>query len=221
MPRRLVPLVAPVVALLVAFAMNRWHEARATGLRSDGDTVQVSQQVRAAGLTFGPEVTPADRAWILAAISHARPEAQRLIHEVDGLVTVNTAGTGSMMGFARSVPNGYQVWLNVSRLNGSRILDRDVAVLHELGHIVDFTLIGDKLDRSLDDGIPRGGHCDLQDGVVYGDCAPPAERIADTFAKWALGGAVSAVGSGYAIANPPSLDDWGLPLVTLAASLPS
>jgi hypothetical protein len=30
---------------------------------------------------------------------------------------------------------------------------------------------------------------------------------------------VSAVGSGYAIASPPSLDEWGLPLVSLADGL--
>jgi hypothetical protein len=221
MPRRFAPIVVPAVVLLIALAMNHRHDARAGGVRSDGDTIQITPEIRRAGLSFGPEVAPSDRAWILAAIAHARPEAQRLVHEVDGLVTVNTGGTGSMIGYARSMPNGYQIWLNVSRLDGSRKLDRDVAVLHELGHVVDFTLIADALDRTLDDGIPRGGHCDLQDGVAYGDCAPPEERLADTFAKWALGGAVSAVGSGYAIANPPSLDDWGMPLVTLAASLPN
>ena len=47
----------------------------------------------------------------------------------------------------------------------------------------------------------------------------PEERFADTFAKWALRGGVSAVGAGYGVANPPSLEDWGAPLSALAVSL--
>jgi len=222
MPRRLSPFAAIVLVCLLAGLANRWREADAADGRLqtlDGDTVHITPAIRAGGLRFTAAVSPADRAWVLEAIAHARPEAQRLVHEVDGLVTVDTAGSGPMMGLTESQPYGFRVWLNVARLNGSRRLDRDVTVLHELGHVIDFALIPEKLGRTLDDGIPRGGHCDQQNGVVYGDCAASEERIADTFAKWALGGAVSAVGSGYAISNPPSLDDWGLPLVTLAGSL--
>jgi hypothetical protein len=222
MPRRLAPFAAIALVCLMAAMANRWRDADAADgrLRTlDGDTVHITPEMRAGGLRFGPEVTAADRAWVLEAIAHARPEAQRLVQEVDGLVTIHTAGSGPMMGLTESQPDGFRVWLNVARLNGSRRLDRDVTVLHELGHVIDFALIPDALDRTLDAAIPRGGHCDQQNGVVYGDCAPAEERVADTFAKWALGGAVSAVGSGYAISNPPSLDDWGLPLVTLAASL--
>src|SRR5690349_5149318 len=51
---------------------------------------EVTSDIRAAPLRFGPNVSPADRAWILAAIANARPEAQRLIAEVDGLVVVDT-----------------------------------------------------------------------------------------------------------------------------------
>ena len=52
-----------------------------------------------------------------------------------------------------------------------------------------------------------------------GACAAPAERFADTFAKWALRGSVSAVGAGYEVANPPSLEDWGAPLAALSVKL--
>ena len=55
---------------------------------------------------------------------------------------------------------------------------------------------------------------------MTGSCAEPAERFADTFAKWALRGGVSAVGAGYEVANPPSLEDWGAPLAALSASSP-
>jgi hypothetical protein len=44
----------------------------------------------------------------------------------------------------------------------------------------------------------------------------PEERFADTFAKWALRGAVSGVGSGYSLATPVSLETWGEPLGLLA-----
>ena len=54
---------------------------------------------------------------------------------------------------------------------------------------------------------------------MTGACAEPAERFADTFAKWALRGGVSAVGAGYEVANPPSLEDWGAPLSALSVSL--
>ena len=69
---------------------------------SDGDTVDVSAEARAAGLTFAPGVAPGDRQWILAAVARARPEAARLIAEVDGLVRVGTyAEPGPVLGVNR------------------------------------------------------------------------------------------------------------------------
>jgi hypothetical protein len=209
--------------ILAVVANHRLGGTAAAGdgqLRTDdGDTVLITPAVRRAGLRFGPEVSADDRAWVLGAIANARPEAQRLVHEVDGLVTIETAGTGPMMGLTRPRADGFTVWLNINRLDGTRKVDRETTVLHELGHVIDFALIPAKVGHGLDDGIPRGGHCDQQDGVVYGNCAPAEERIADTFSKWALGGRVSALGAGYAIADPPSLDGWGVPLVTLANAL--
>jgi hypothetical protein len=224
MPRPPVLVAAIVLAcLLLAAAVNKRVGAASAGdgtLRSDdGDTVHMTPALRDAGLRFSPAVSATDRAWVLAAIAAARPEAQRLIGEVDGMVTIDTAGSGAMMGLTQPQPTGFRVWLNVSRLNGTRRIDRDTTVLHELGHVIDFALIPEGLDRRLDDGIPRGGQCIQQNGAIYGNCAPAEERIADTFAKWALGGSVSALGAGYAIANPPSLDVWGQPLVALAGSL--
>jgi hypothetical protein len=219
---RPVVVAAVLACVLMAGVLSRVRAAADDGsLRSDdGDTVHITPAIRHAGLRFAPEVTASDRAWMLAAIAKARPEAQRLVHEVDGMVTITTAGSGAMMGLTQPLPDGFRVWLNVGRLDDSRLVDRDTTVLHELGHVIDFALIPDALDRKLDDGIPRGGNCDLQNGVFYGDCAPGPERIADTFAKWALGGSVSALGAGYTISSPASLDAWGLPLAALAGSLP-
>jgi hypothetical protein len=77
------------------------------------------------------------------------------------------------------------------------------------------------LNRRLDDAIPRGGPCIHDDLGSAGGCTPVQERFADTFAKWALGGAVSAAGAGYMIPAPASLEDWGAPLGALAARLPA
>ena len=207
------------VAALVVLGLLA-HAARG-GPSKPGDGI--SDEQRRAGLTFEGDVAPADREWVRAAIASVRPEARRLIDEVDGLVAIKTGtvGDGGPMGYAQRVgPHRYTVWLNVGKLDGERYRDRNVVVVHELGHVIDGELIDDQLAAKLDAGIPRGDHCDVQDGVEYGSCAVPQERLADTFAKWALNGAVSAVGSGYALATPASLEDWGRPLGELALSLP-
>ena len=60
-----------------------------SGLAATG-VPEVDEATRAATLRFAPEVKRSDRAWILAAVANARPEAQRLIAEVDGLIEVRT-----------------------------------------------------------------------------------------------------------------------------------
>ena len=49
----------------------------------------------------------------------------------------------------------------------------------------------------------------LRDAPSRGDCTAPQERFADTFAKWALRGAVSSAGAGYGLLTPASLETWG------------
>jgi hypothetical protein len=184
---------------------------------SDGDTVDITGEARAAGLTFDPGVTTGDRAWILQAIARARPEAARLIGEVDGLVVVRTfSAGGTTVGVTRGHERGFTVDLNIGYLNGERALDRATVVLHELGHVIDFALVPEALDAQLDALIPHGGPC----GAAI-DCELPEERFADTFAKWALNGAVSEVGAGYGIPMPASIEDWGAPLAQLSFRLPA
>ena len=84
-----------------------------------------------------------------------------------------------------------------------------MTVLHEYGHAIDLALVPEELNAALEAGIPRTGACGDYGGVKTGSCAEPAERFADTFAKWALRGSVSAVGAGYQVANPPSLEELG------------
>ncbi len=210
-------LAAGVVALALAgVAMRDCTQADDRLQTADGDTVTITAAARSAGPRFSADLAPDDRAWILAAIARGRPEAARLIAEVDGLVRFGSAVEPGALGVTRSGPRGYTVDVNVARLDNDRALDRATVVLHELGHVVDFALVPNSVNATLDAQIPRGGPC----GLAL-DCELLEERFADTFAKWALRGAVSEVGAGYGIALPASIEDWGSPLWQLALSLPS
>jgi hypothetical protein len=214
--RTLISAVLLVVALLVLYVrLGSAADRAALGVPGPPE---ISGDIREAGLRFDPSVPAADRAWVLAAVAAARPEAQRLIAEVDGLVTVQThREIEDAIGYAEWNGRGAVVSLDTAQLNGDRALDRNVVVLHELGHVVDFLLVPDELVHQLDAGIPRGTCRSVSEHI--GACTAPEERFADTFAKWALRGAVSMAGSGYGIPTPSSLEDWGTPLGRMAAEL--
>jgi hypothetical protein len=174
---------------------------------------------RAGGLTFAEDFPAADRSWVLQAIAKARPEARRLIDEIDGRTTVTAFYAPHAWLEGQALPDGpgpYRLRLNLARLDGERVIDRDTIVLHELGHLVDYGILPDDLRDALAARLPIAGAC--PEGFD-GDCATAAERFADTFAKWALRGAVSAVGAGYRLPTPASLEDWGAPLSALAVQL--
>jgi len=184
-----------------------------------GDEPPVSAEVRARGLTWAPDITPKDRAWIEAALNEARPEAASLIGDVDGMVTLRTvhAPGAPWVGLtAETAPGTYEIQLNLTYLNGDRKQDRNVTVLHELGHVIDFAITPPELRDELAASLPPVGSCV---GASRGDCTAPEERFADTFAKWALRGAVSLAGAGYGVASPASLEDWGAPLAKLAIAI--
>jgi len=217
--RLLLILVAGALALAaVSVAGKRAESPAGALLTEDGDTVAVTPRARAAGVRFADGVTAADRAWIAAALALARPEAAALLAEVDGMITVGPLPPGlpeGTLGLASGTPAGFTVDFAFARLDGDRVSDRTTAVLHEFGHIVDYALVDDELAATLDAQIPRDGPC----GLVVG-CDLPAERFADTFAKWALHGAVSEVGAGYGVPAPASIETWGEPLGALALALP-
>ena len=193
-------LIILAVCAIAAFAMHKRQAAAAGGA--------VSAEQRAAGLRFAPEVSAEDRAWILAAVAAARPEARRLIDEIDGLVEVRTdLRHDQAIGMAEINGDSATVHLDARLLNGERAVDRGAVVLHELGHIVDFVLVDDGVRQRMDAAIPRLGTPAVQ------------ERFAETFAKWALNGRVSIACDGYGVPNPPSIEDWGAPLAQLAIEL--
>jgi hypothetical protein len=172
--------------------------------------------VQQASLTFDAGVAPADRAAVLGAIAGARPEAQRLIGLVDGLVEINVAGTGPRaLGVTYDHGGSYGIVLDLPRVlatYGERGVDR--VVLHELGHVVDAALVPEQLDAALDAQMPPGYAC--PPGERTSACAPRAERFAETFAKWATGDIGVNLNVGYAVAPPVvALDRWGEPLAAL------
>jgi hypothetical protein len=165
-------------------------------------------------------VAPADRAWIEASVAQARPEAATLIRHAIGGVTFRTAYQPDAAWAGLTMADGhgaYTVTLNLSFLDSRRGVGlRNDVVLHELGHVVDFAEVPDDVVDRLAAEVPVSGTCLTPD---TGDCTSPTERFADTFAKWALRGAVSVAGAGYSIPMPASLEDWGAPLGLLAAHL--
>jgi hypothetical protein len=218
MRRTLGLLVTVAVAAALSAVVGGHGSALGVG---NGGRPDITPAVRAATLRFSSDMAPADRAWVLAAIASARPEARRLVDEVDGMVEVapmppQNVDIGLMTELA---PDRYQIHLDVANLDGYARGDRATVVLHELGHVIDRALLDDPLRARLESSIPRTGSCGSLP-EPRGDCAAPAERFADTFAKWSLRGAVSIVGAGYGVAAPASLEDWGAPLAALAAGLP-
>jgi hypothetical protein len=221
------PRLQRAAAALLVLALAGLAVLIASGERAIGDGLsidapRITRAERAASASYAPSVPEADRVWIEAALASARPEAQRLIAEVDGLVTYQVH-RGDPLGVTRSrispVRATFEISFDVTLLDGERAQDRAVTVLHEYGHAIDLALVPKELGDQLEAAIPRGGPCGDYGGVLTGSCATPAERFADTFAKWALRGSVSAVGAGYQVTNPPSLEDWGAPLVALANRL--
>src|SRR3954468_18683973 len=168
---------ALIVFLLCAAASL--FALRAHGAIAGGEG-EITPEVRAATLNLD-SVAPQDRVWIQAAIATARPEAQRLIAEVDGVVTVRTdlraAGVPEdAIGLTRSNGQGADVVLGVDRLNTDRAIDRNMVVLHELGHVIDFLLVDDQLMGTLDAAIPPSRECgEALDGA--GGCSAVQERF--------------------------------------------
>ncbi|HMJ36878.1 MAG TPA: hypothetical protein VK501_23435 [Baekduia sp.] len=217
MPDRTRSLAAPLIALAVVALV-----VLATRPRGAASTAQQGRQVgrvtateRAATFAFDPAAAPADRDAVLLAVSHARPEAQRLIAAIDGIVDVHVASTAAgIAGTTQSVGPRYSVTLNlavVSRRYGQRGIDR--TVLHELGHVVDFALVDSALHRRLDAAIPTGYGCDEQQ---MGGCADTRERFAESFAKWATRDIGVDLYLGYKVPPPDDLESWGAPLASVA-----
>jgi hypothetical protein len=205
-----------VLGLLLVVLIGLRAELGGIASSQPADHPALTGKVKRAGLRFAPGVVPSDRQLVLGAIAGARPEARRLVDLVDGLVTVDVGGAnssaGDAVGVTRSGPGGFQVTLDLAsvwREAGMRGVQR--LVLHELGHVVDGAIVPAELERALVAEVPLGYGCDEHEPT--GSCAPPKERFAETFAKWATGDIGVNVPLGYKVLPPDSLEDWGAQLV--------
>jgi hypothetical protein len=212
MDTRAIRIVA--VGVVIALAIGGKVTAGRGSKVSDPTQHELTPQIRAAGLTFAPGVSPGDQQWIREAVASARPEAQTLIGAVDGLVTISTVNVPDAPYVGMAEEGTDRVMFNLAYLDGERKQDRTKAVLHELGHVIDFELIPSDQMQQMAGAVPSTGACMTPES---GGCTAPEERFADTFARWALRGAVSAYGAGYQVMSPGSLESWGEPLGLLAA----
>jgi hypothetical protein len=219
MPAEYRSIAVPLLAVLAVVALAVATHSRGAGAGAPGqqqrEVGEVSASERAATFALDPTLAAADGAAILTAVAHARPEAQRLIATVDGLVDLHVASTAAgIAGATASIGPRYDVVVNlgvVSRRYGQRGIDR--TVLHELGHVIDFALVPGALHEQLDAQIPRGYGCDQQ---MMGGCADTRERFAESFAKWATRDIGVALYLGYKVPPPDDLESWGAPLARVA-----
>ena len=145
-----------------------------------------------------------DRAWILAAIRSARPEAQRLIAEIDGLVEMRTdLPRGEAIGLAEMTLDARRGQLRralAERRPRARPRRRGPARARPRGRLPAGrpTSWSQELDRA----DPARRLLRRLGALPTGACTAVEERFADTFAKWALRGRISLAGSGYGIPAP-------------------
>src|SRR5215211_4739930 len=114
---------ALLVTALAGLAVLIASGDRAIGDGLTIDTPRITDAQREAGPRYDPSVPEADRVWIEAALAAARPEAQRLIAEVDGLVEYRVH-RGDPLGVTRSQvsPLGarFEISFDVAMLDGER-----------------------------------------------------------------------------------------------------
>lgn len=208
-------LILIVGLVLIAVVASRRSDLRGRGTAAEGP-VSLTSAERDATFHFDPSVSPYDRTAVESAVARARPEARRLVDAVDGLVDLRVEQTeAGSVGTTQRIGSRYDVRLNLglaNRAGGQRGIDR--LVLHELGHVVDMALVPRSTFDALVAQVPEGYGCD---GGESGGCTAPAERFAETFAKWATGDIGVDIYLGYKIPPPADLQAWGAPLAALAA----
>jgi len=206
-----------VICLIFAGRQVMSSPVAANGVVAKGGQPVGAQQL-AATFRFAAKSGAAEQSVFLAAVAAARPEAQRLVAIVDGLVTVHFEHPpGSPIGLTRFDGTDYDVTIDLAAVTaqyGAR--EASAIVLHELGHVVDVALVNDKLRNELDGAIPTGESC-LRGGLPTGACASVQERFADTFSKWAMDDLGVNLASGYRILPPVPLETWGRPLGALVS----
>jgi hypothetical protein len=170
-------------------------------------SLAVPAGVRRAGVVFERSINRAGRRAYKAGVGSANRHARRLIDLVDGLITV---GAHSKNGYSMAHPGPMRISYNRGHLTASR-RERRMTILHELGHLIDAAMVDDSTFAKLERMVPRGGRCNPNRPTLIptGPCAVPAERFADTFAKWAMNDRGIGLRAGYNVKPPKSLKAWG------------
>lgn len=206
--REVVSLALAALALVILFA-NPFARDPVPGVTYQQD-----------GFAFDGSGAASDRRVLADAIGRSRPEAQRLIGLVDGMVLIQfVSPANGALGTTSTAPKAsgrYIVQLDLAtayRAGGQAGIDR--LILHELGHVVDFAIVPPAMRRDLFAQLASGYGCSRQG---LNECAEPEEQFAETFAKWATGNVGVNVYMGYATPLPrTSLDEWARPLTQLRA----
>lgn len=213
---------APALLLLavaiLAGAVTAWQLRSVPSVAALApERLHISGRERADGLRFEDGFDARRRAMVADAVRGARPEARRLIAEIDGLVDVGFHAGVKEVGRVRDDGGDrLEMTFDASVLDALPAPAREFVILHELGHVIDMALLADGVVAGLDAGIPRDG---CPHGPRTGACAPRHERFADTFAAWATRGR-GRISGGYRVPWPRDIEAWGAPLADVARRLP-
>jgi hypothetical protein len=109
---------------------------------------------------FADSVPIADRQWVVQAVAQARPEAIRLIQLIDQRTTIAPLGDDPYLGLTSYLPSGrHRIRLDLKRLDGDMRANRELVLLHELGHVVDRSLVPEDFRYRLAAEVPDSGFC--------------------------------------------------------------
>src|SRR3954451_23595680 len=118
-----------VVRIVMLLAVGgKVASGRSSSSKLSGTQHELTPEVRAAGLTFAPEVAAGDQQWVREALAQARPEAQQLIGAIDGLVTISTVNQPGAPWVGMAQEGTDDIQLNIAYLDGKRKQDRSTAV---------------------------------------------------------------------------------------------
>jgi hypothetical protein len=213
-----VRVTAPTGAVLVRTGLGwefggipfgtRMRLRTAAGASGEVPVKRLDTAVRHRSFSFRRGITAARRRRVTRAVRHANPLVRRLLAQVDGLTAFEAAPLGArVLAETGTDPSSRDLGYLVTLATSSFMLSRrsfELAVLHELGHVVQMAGLHGADYRAADRAIPRGGRCTRRDRAGgTGPCAQSTERIADTFAKWALN-TRTMPGVGYDVPAPRS-----------------
>lgn len=164
---------------------------------------------------FDSSMSRRDRSAFLAAVADARPEARTIFRQFAPFTVIHAgqlARTSGELGQAQTPVNGlFKVTFDMSVFTASRA-ERDELILHELGHITQFSGLSDAASKAIGRLHVYQGRCSSNPYISYGEqgpCAPNVEWFADSFSKWSLRETHFRSDIGYHVLPPRSMTAFG------------